>query len=296
MIRKEALRLNFPEEAIVDLEECYKKLISYKNFDTDFEAVRDKIFNGKDRSFAENLKEIAEAAQVNRYASDMVILLLCIPYLKELYKKHDLDESLLYETMSDLRCKLFECKSVKGVWGNFVAYWYGEFFRLTRFKLGRLEYEEITFKPSRYTNIVKNGDPILTCHIPSEGPILEADVIASLKKAYEFYPQYVKDGILPVACHSWLLFPPYKGRVFKEGFNIYAFASLFDIVEYDSNDKYSDLWRVFNIEYSDGCLSSLPEDTSLQRNLKNFLLEGNLMGDAYGILLFDGEKILTKNM
>ena len=296
MIRKEALRLNFPEEAIVDLEKCYKKLCSYSNFDTDLETIRNKIFNGKDRSFADNLKELSEAAGVNRYESDMVILILCIPYLKELYQKRGLDESLLYETMSDLRCKLFECKAVKGVWGNFVAYWYGEFFRLTRFKLGRLEYEEITFKPNGYKDIIKNGDPVLTCHIPSEGPILEADVIASLKKAYEFYPQYVKNGILTVACHSWLLFPPYKGRVFKEGTNIYAFASLFDTVEYKYDEKYSDLWRVFNVEYSEGCLSSLPETTSLQRNLKKFLIEGNLMGDAYGIILFDGENILTKNM
>ena len=38
MIRKEALKLNFPEEAIVDLEECYANLRSYQGFDSEFET------------------------------------------------------------------------------------------------------------------------------------------------------------------------------------------------------------------------------------------------------------------
>ena len=260
----------------------------------DIECAKEKIFCGNDRSFAEDLDAIAKKAEVNRYTSDMVVLLMCVPTLKYLYRSHGLDDELLYDTMSDLRCKLFECKAVKGGWGNFVAYWYGEFFRLTRFKLGRLEFEEIRYKPEAYKEILKKGDKVLTCHIPSAGPLCRDDVIASLKRAYDFYPQYKINGVLPVAVHSWLLYPPYQGLVFPEGSNIYVFNNLFDIVEYAESDKYGDLWRVFNVEYSEGCLPSLPEDTSMQRRLKEFLLEGNKMGDAHGILLFDGEKVLTE--
>ena len=294
MIRTEATRLNFPEEAIVCLEECYNKVIDNVNTAPIIDAAKKKIFYGNDRSFTEELELIAKEAGVNRYTCDMVVLLMCIPDLKKLYLERGLDEALLYETMSDLCCKLYECKYIKGVWGNFVAYWYGEFFRLTRFKFGRLEYEEIKFKPAAYKNILKCGDPVLTCHIPSEGPLYEDAVIESLKRAYKFYPQYIKDGLLPVACHSWLLYPPYKQKVFNESSNIYKFARLFDIVEYEENDKYADLWRVFYVRYTDGCLSTLPETTSLQRNMKRFLLEGNQMGDAYGVILVDGEKVITK--
>lgn len=293
MIRSLAEKLNFPPEATDSLDACYKKMIAAEGLLYDIECVKEEIFYGNDRGFTKNLEEIAKKADVNRYQSDMVVLMLCIPTLKQLYHSRGIDESILWDSMSDLRCKLFECREVKGVWGNFVAYWYGIFFRLTCFKLGRLEYEETTFKPQGYKDIIKCGDKVLTCHIPSEGPLLEAEVIASLKKAYEFYPQYVKDGILPVTCHSWLLYPPYKGRVFTEGSNIEKFISLFDIVEYADSDGCGDLWRVFKAEYSEGCIPSLPENTSLQRNLKSFLIEGNKMGDAYGVILFDGEKVIT---
>ncbi len=294
MIRKTAERLNFPSEAIESLSNVYDKLIASEGFEESFAEFRDLIFNGKDRSFLDVMTKIADSASVNRYESHLVLFLLCTPYLKEKYKENGLSEELLYETLSDLRAKLLECKKVHGVYGNFVPFWYGIFYRLEIFKLGRLEYE--TKVLARDIGDLSMGERVLSCHIPSEGPLTTESVLDSLKRAYEFFPEYRRDGILPVMCHSWLLFPPYRGRVFSESSNIYKFASLFNIVEYEVNENYPDLWRVFDVEYSEGCLSSLPEDTSLQRNLKSFLLDGNLMGEAYGILLFDGEKIVSGNM
>ena len=67
---------------------------------------------------------------------------------------------------------------------------------------------------------------------------------------------------------------------------------LFHIVQRTDNQNYADLWRVFNVCYTEGCLEALPEDTSMRKRLKRHLLAGNKMGDGYGIILFDGERII----
>ena len=294
MIKQYMEKLDFPTEAIDELYECYKKMVSTEGVLCLMEDVKEQIFCGNDRSFTSGLEAVAKAAGVNRYQSDMVMLLSCIPSLKYLYHSHGIDEAVLWDSMSDLRCKLYECKAVKGVWGNFVAYWYGIFFRLRCFKLGRIEFEKVTFPLDSYKNLSKKGDAMLNCHIPSAGPLKEEQVYDSLRRAYDFFPEMRRDGILPILCHSWLLDPKYKDNVFPSGTNTRNFIDLVELIEAREDTNYADLWRVFNVEYTEGCLASLPEDTSMRKRMKEHLLAGNKMGDAYGIILFDGEKVLTK--
>ena len=294
MIRSVMKKLDFPDEAIESLYLCYQKMIATEELRCDLEAIKEFLFCDGSGDFPSMLEAFATKAGVNRYQSDMVVLLSCIPSLKYIYCAKGIDEEVLWESMSDLRCKLYECKAVMGIWGNFVAYWHPIFFRLRCFKLGRLEYEMRPTQSEVYKDIIAAEDKVLTCHIPSSGPLREEDVVESLKKAYKFFPDHVKNGILPVVTTSWLFYPPYFEYVFAKDSNIYKFGQLFDIVSSKASNKYEDLWRIFNVKYYDGCLESLPEDTTLRRNLKKFLLDGNLMGSGHGVLLFDGEKILTK--
>jgi len=100
-----------------------------------------------------------------------------------------------------------------------------------------------------------------------------------------------RDGVLPVTCHSWLLYPPHR-VLFGE--NTKAFYDLFDIVSQDASTDNADYWRIFNTPFSAQALAHAPEDTAMRRRFKQFLLAGNMMGSGYGLLLFDGERVLTR--
>ena len=67
-----------------------------------------------------------------------------------------------------------------------------------------------------------------------------------------------------------------------------------DFYIYDQyiSDIKEDLWRIFGkqdkLPYNE-----LPEDTSLKRAYKNWLIEKNETGGGVGVIVFDGEKIIN---
>ena len=293
-IRKEAELLGFPEEAIVELDKCYEKMISAGTLDEIFVA-QELLFLKEGKDFVAALKPIYEKVDASPYSIDMVFLLLSLKPLRYLYRSRGYSDELFTETMKDLLFKLHECYGVYGVWGTFVIDWYQKFYTCERFKLGRLQFETRAYPCEEpFHGLFKKGDTVVGCHIPSCGPRTYESVIDSLKQAYEFYPELRVNGILPIYCHSWLMYPPYAGKVFKEGTNLYRFLNLFELVKVKEDPNYIDFPRVFHRPFDPATLADLPEDTGLRRALKQFLLEGNAMGEAYGFMLFDGEKILTE--
>jgi len=139
--------------------------------------------------------------------------------------------------------------------------------------------------------LVRGGETVVACHIPSSGPLLTEDVMASLRRAYAFFGNTHRDGKLIVTTSSWLVYPPYQGTVFPVGSNVYRFAALFDVISEKDTD-FGDFWRVFNVPYSKETLANVPEDTSMRRRMKQYLQNGGIMGSGYGVIVFDGEKIV----
>ena len=65
----------------------------------------------------------------------------------------------------------------------------------------------------------------------------------------------------------------------------------FEMVEWEEEEGFHNGWRVFGKD-SDLPLEQLPEKTSLQKAYKKWLVDGNKAGHGYGIIVFDGEKIV----
>lgn len=280
MIKALAGELGFPGEAVLTLAEAYQKM------EGRMDAARAALFAGETLSadphaFSDEIAALAEEVGVHPYTADMVFALYCALTLRGIYREKGLPDERFLDTMEDLRFKLMECKKVYGIWGSFVAFWFRDFYLLKRFKLGRLQYEKAAARVD-YKHI-KEGDTVLNCHIPSCGPLPRDAVLDSLKKAYEFYGY--KD-LMPVVCNSWMLYPPHY-EVFPEGGNLRAFYDLFNIRQTKVDPQNSNLWRI--TDRMDGVL---PENTTLQRRFKAYLEAGNCMGSGYGMLLFDGEKII----
>lgn len=252
--------------------------------------------DGKD--FNQSCTEMRKIApQVNVYTADMIFILECTGYTYEEYKLRNIDLEVFYDSMKDITYKVHECKTYKGVYGIFVTGWFKGFLELSRFGLGRLQYDlwehrEDTVMIGGFK--VEKGFPTLACHIPSSGPLTHQAVVDSFKKAYDFFSDRRVDGILLIECFSWFFFPDYR-KIFKEcAKNIYSFMKNFEFYDTYYHDKFFDCWRVFNVDLENCVIDDLPENTRLQRGFKKYLKENDKFGGARGCVLFDGENILTR--
>jgi hypothetical protein len=262
----------------------------------DFNALLDEFIAHPENieDVLKRLKALSAELGENEYTMNMCLLVGACPALRERYAEKGIDEEIFWKSIEDMHWKLLECKECEGVWGTFVPGWYRGFFDMTRFGLGRFQFEETGFDADYYEKcgvVLKRGDKVYNFHIPSAGPLTDEKRIDSYKQAYQFFGG--KDGEpMAFVCGSWLLYDGHR-EFLPENSNILRFMDDFDIIRSQEREKFSDGWRVFG-RYSDGPVDDLPEDTSIRRAFKQRLQQGKPTGYGYGVILFDGEKILGK--
>ena len=237
------------------------------------------------------LQVLAEMTGVHQLTVNAIALIHAIPMLQRLYEAKKVPVALMWDTMIDIKCKFAEEHDLSGIWGTGAMSWYMRVFTLRIIKLGRLEFEPIGYKWDTPYRGIKKGDPVMNMHIPSTGPMRIEDVLDSFKRAYKFFG-YTEP--MPVAAASWLLYPPVCEQVMKPGSNLRNFYDLFDVVESYEDPDNKNFWRIFNMEWSPGVLDKVPLDTSLRRNLHAFMKPGVNMGVGRCMLLFDGERVISK--
>lgn len=289
--------IDFPNDAIVYLSDCIDTIISKDSenkFDETLEIFYKNDFNWKEISPL--LEDLSKKTGIHRYSVDLIFTMACSERLKQKFADEGISDEVFWDTMSDFTCKLHECHDVYGIWGTFVAFWYSIFFRGDLFKLGRLEYENDEYeldKPYEKNGyIVKKGDMVKSIHIPSAGPLTEELCYDSYKKAYEFYKDELNGKPLVCVSHTWL-FHPSTREILSPTSNTVRFMNDFDIIDSEDEKEFGERWRVFgkDFELPD---EQLPEKTSMQKGYKKWILEKKPFGMAYGILIFDGEKIVNK--
>ena len=122
---------------------------------------------------------------------------------------------------------------------------------------------------------------MISVHIPSDANLQKSAVAESIKDFKDFCKSYFPDWVnTKIYCESWLLSPALI-ELLEDNSNIIEFQKLFTVesVDYDS---IAVLDCVFpgNTEISE----HLQENTSLQRNMKKYLLQGKKIGWAKGFL------------
>jgi hypothetical protein len=249
------------------------------------------------RRFLEKLTLLSEKYSVNENTLQFVFLLLSAETLYKRYVKQGISDEIFYDTIKDLKYKFDECVDYKGYFGTFVPHWFEGFYRLERFALGRFQYEHTDIGREIVTPSgikIKKGTKVLFLHIPSGGAPLTDEVrMDSYKKAYEFYKNtsYVKNGKIIFVCHSWLLYKEHYNFLPRNS-NILKFMNDFYIYDQYISDIKEDLWRIFSdkdkLPYNE-----LPEDTSLKKAYKDWLLAKDETGGGVGVIVFDGENIIN---
>ena len=232
-------------------------------------------------------KKAARLVGVHNHTTDFLLFACLSKHLRELYALRGVDQAIWHDSMLDLKYKLEECKQVRGVRGMFVAFWMPGWFKMTRFALGRLQFEVVDFGREYQKDGIVLGkeSKVLNMHIPRSGqplsPALYEDSFARAKAFFaEQMPQdQCPDGKIPFVCHSWLLYPRMTEFVPKSS-NVRKFMEEFEILSWDDSDGES-LWCLFDTAERNP--DRLPTNTSLRRAFVERLKSGGRVGWGYGI-------------
>lgn len=292
-------RYGYPDEAKAAFTRVLERLDNEAEFGKEFDGIVNGYMYpeaGDLNAALEKVSELAEKYGENEYTMHFVFLLCCMPIVRERFLEKGYSEELFYDCADDLRCKLLECMECEGVPGTFVASWNSGFLEVDRFALGRFQFEEREYSSDTdfvmsCGHVVKKGDTVINFHIPSSGIPLTDDVrLDSYKKAYEFFKDKFDGGNVIFSCGSWLLYPRHREFLPAKS-NILRFMDDFEIVSWSEKEEFGDGWRVFG-KASDLPVDQLPRDTSLRRAFAEWIEAGNKTGSGYGLIMFDGEKIV----
>lgn len=191
----------------------------------------------------------------------------------EKYKKKGIEPEIFDETMKCFSRFVGEHRVSYGSYGFDRDFWTGRQLSLQLFRIGELEYEKVEDeREGRYISI----------HIPSDVDMKEENLRRSFQEAIKFFQKYYPGwNQIPYKCCSWLLSPALK-ELLGEDSRIRKFQEMFQIEEvYKDSDEFME-W-VF--KRKDIPLEELPEETSLQRNMKAHLLSGGWVGEGKGRLI-----------
>lgn len=184
------------------------------------------------------------------------------------YEKMGIPDSVFAETMKFCTRFLGEHKQTHGCYAFIWAWWFPRQLSLQEFRIEELEFE-----------FVDGSERRIYIHIPSDAHLETICIQKSFTEFTRFLEKYFPDWReVDWYCDSWLLSPSLQ-QLLPENSRILMFQKFFEIesVNYDSMAALD--W-VFPGQKDD--FARLSENTSLQRNMKKFLLAGGKTGCAVG--------------
>ena len=200
-------------------------------------------------------------------------MLRCALRAKKEYERLGISEKIYRDTMGAFTRFVREHRESYGCYGFDRGSWTTRQVSCRLFRIGQMEYE--------LTGL--DGAPAVSLHIPTDvdlrPEVLRPSIRAGLAEFYRLFPEYVGKSVY---CHSWLLSPQLK-EFLPENSNILRFQELFDMEPeaVPGNDVL--LWVFKNPRLP---RQDYPENTSLQRKLKQFFLHDGQFLEGKGYLRF----------
>ena len=179
-----------------------------------------------------------------------------------LYRERGLSAEVFADTMKCFSRFVREHRDSYGRYGFDRDFWTPRQLSAVLFRIGEMEYEL--------------REEAIHLHIPSDA-VLDR---SRLRQSWEAARAMLGDA--PMVCHSWLLSPDLPGLLDGDS-RILAFQREFHI-HTPGQDREFRQWVFKDPDLPD---AALPEDTTLQRRLKAYLLAGNTFHDAHGTLRED---------
>ena len=158
-----------------------------------------------------------------------------------------------------------------------AGWWFPRQLALELFRLGSLEFELFPHEEGKRIYI----------HIPTNASLAPESIDDSLKRLRaflaDFYPEWAD---APVYCDSWLMTPVLK-ELLPPASRILGFQRRFRLLSVNRESMGAVDWVYPGHK---GISEDLPEETTLQKKMKPFLLAGGKPGWAEGILVTESEE------
>ena len=215
----------------------------------------------------------------------LAICLVAALDTKDTYDEMGIDEQIFYDTMAIFTRFVYEHKESFGVYGFDRHWWTYRQLACNLFRIGELEYEITVFSGENAVIageiVLCVGDQAISVHIPSDAQLTPELCEISLTSAVAFFETYFSAvSYVMFYCHSWIISPNLKA-VLPETSNIIKFLELFEIYRVNLEATGYKTWVFKNDKLS---IEEFPQDTSLQRNIEDYLKQGGKLGDAAGII------------
>lgn len=199
--------------------------------------------------------------------------LLCAVQCREDYVKMGFSDQIYIDTFRCFTRFVGEHLASFGYYGFDRGFWTVRQVSGKLFRIGVLEYELLTEK----------GQKVVSLHIPSDARLDTALLRQSYEAARALIGRAFPDHAdVPYVCGSWLLSPDLK-ELLPPTSRILKFQQSFEIRNTFADEEFKE-WVYGRMDIPN---ADLPEDTSLQRKLKAFLLAGNVFHSGEGPLITD---------
>ncbi len=290
-------KLNFPSEAQKTFVDAFERILGDKTASAWFTCLLQQYDESEHCSYKQMIIDVGalgKALNIHQYTISLLMYLCMAEKLRCRYIEREIDESIYFNSMLDLRYKLEECRLVHGINGSFVASWFSKFFELIRFALGRLQFEITTTKDEFIVDnvILPAGSKAINVHIPRTGTKLDhKDVLEAYRLAAEMFADEFDSQPVLFTCYSWLL-DPWNLKILSPSSNLAAFCNDFKIVESGNYNGYGEVWRLFDCHYT-GNVSDLPRDSSLRRAYADRIERGEPIGWGRGMFIYRDGKIFN---
>jgi hypothetical protein len=191
-----------------------------------------------------------------------------------LEKNHEkgISREITVNTLKDVNVWLDNYKAQYGETGLGEFSWLIYHYTGDLFKLGRLQY-----RLEKSLEGVPEGKYAIETHIPQGEPLTEEACLESFKTATEFFNKvFPETKVHYFMCDSWLLNPNLE-KILKAESNIVRFMKLWTPIPFVSDNSAQAIERVFGFGFKKENIKNAPEETSLQRALKNYIISGGSM-------------------
>ena len=238
----------------------------------------------------------------------MLIIVGMIDYAFTCYEKKNIPKEILLENLLDAPIWLdyhmqnygypgFQWRIIewcRTLWeGNVLKFGrlqletagtYHEKFNTYRTKEGKIVFASEEEAEKDWTCLLKEGDRLVSIHIPASGPLKKEQCIASFRRMRQYLAEYRPDiDYKAIRCSSWLLDPQLK-RILPPQSNVLAFQTL-GHVRGNGTFVTETVSRVFGEKAAAEGIDAVPHKTDMQRRLAAFAAQGGKFDNGVMFIL-----------
>lgn len=261
-----------------------EEVIKYEN-EIDFKSIETEITQmNNPKTWEKAIEGLKKSLEPDEKGLKMLTCQLhaaCNTYEK--YKAMGISEDIYTGTMKFFSRFLYSHNEIYGEYKYVWGWWAVRQISMQEYRIGDLEFEMT----------MQDDKKIISIHIPSDANMTRSNLRKSYLDARDFFEKYYPEfANVDMTCGSWLLAPALK-KFLPDNSNIIQFQNSFELTSQE-NDSPSILDWVYGRR--DIPFENLPEETSLQRKLKHYLINGGKVEWANGTLIsnpfFDNHIIL----